>query len=119
MTIIRRHRMIVIGTGPDLEMSEIDSPKRQTAAGLADFSLNHLSVYFDDSETEAWPRPSPTSQTDCQSCLAKSCCHGQTVKAEMSKPEKPPLFFDGAGSAAAGAAARSRAGAAGVRGAVT
>ena len=47
---IVRQRMIVIGTGPSLEVFQIEGP-HQPAAGLADYGLNHLSVYTDDIET--------------------------------------------------------------------
>lgn len=46
---ILRQRMIVIGTGPGLEVFEIDAP-HQEAAGLADYGLNHVSFYTDDIE---------------------------------------------------------------------
>lgn len=45
---IRRQRMIQIGLGPGFEVFEIDAPERQRAAGLADFGLNHVSLYVDD-----------------------------------------------------------------------
>ncbi|WP_343826688.1 VOC family protein [Falsarthrobacter nasiphocae] len=44
---IRKQRMIVIGEGPGLEVFEIDAEQR-AAAGLADFGLNHRSLYWDD-----------------------------------------------------------------------
>lgn len=44
---IRRQRMIVAGTGPSLEMFEIDGPSRP-AAGLVDYGLNHIAFYVDD-----------------------------------------------------------------------
>ncbi|WP_342372874.1 VOC family protein [Propioniciclava soli] len=46
---IRRQRMIVAGTGPSLELFEIEGPQR-AAVGLADLGLNHLSFYVDDIE---------------------------------------------------------------------
>lgn len=46
---IHRQRMIVIGEGPGLEMFEISGEQR-AAAGLADFGLNHISLYCDDIE---------------------------------------------------------------------
>ena len=46
---IRRQRFIVIGEGPGLEMFEISGEQRE-AAGLADFGLNHISLYCDDLE---------------------------------------------------------------------
>ncbi|YAL83984.1 VOC family protein [Dermacoccaceae bacterium W4C1] len=44
---IHRQRMLVIGTGPGLEMFEITGEQR-AAAGLADFGLNHIALYVDD-----------------------------------------------------------------------
>lgn len=46
---IHRQRMVVIGEGPGLELFEISGEQRE-AAGLADFGLNHLSLYVDDIE---------------------------------------------------------------------
>lgn len=46
---IRRQRFIVIGEGPGLEVFEISGEQRE-AAGLADFGLNHISLYCDDLE---------------------------------------------------------------------
>lgn len=40
-------RFIVIGAGPGLEMLKISSQQRQSV-GLADFGLNHVSLYSDD-----------------------------------------------------------------------
>lgn len=45
---IVRQRMLRIGNGPGLELFEIQTPARQSAAGLQDFGLNHLAVYCDD-----------------------------------------------------------------------
>lgn len=44
---IRKQRMIVAGTGPSLEVFEIQAP-HAPAAGLADYGLNHLAFYVDD-----------------------------------------------------------------------
>lgn len=46
---IHRQRMFVIGGGPGLEVFEISGPHRP-AAGLADYGLNHMSLYVDDIE---------------------------------------------------------------------
>lgn len=46
---IIRQRMIVIGDGPGLELFEIRGEQR-AASGLADFGLNHVSLYCDDIE---------------------------------------------------------------------
>lgn len=46
---IHRQRMFVIGEGPGLEVFEISGEQRP-ASGLADFGLNHISVYCDDIE---------------------------------------------------------------------
>lgn len=46
---IRKQRMIVAGTGPSLEVFEIEGQQRP-AIGLADFGLNHVSFYVDDLE---------------------------------------------------------------------
>lgn len=46
---IHRQRMIVIGEGPGLEVFEIRGEQR-AASGLADFGLNHISLYCDDIE---------------------------------------------------------------------
>lgn len=46
---IHRQRMFVIGQGPGLEVFEISGDQRD-AAGLADFGLNHISLYCDDIE---------------------------------------------------------------------
>ena len=45
---IRRQRMVRIGTGPGLELFEIEAPVHQPAAALNDYGLNHLAVYVDD-----------------------------------------------------------------------
>lgn len=44
---IRRQRMVVAGTGPSLELFEIEAP-HAPAAGLADYGLNHLAFYVDN-----------------------------------------------------------------------
>lgn len=44
---IHRQRMFVVGEGPGLEVFEISGEQRP-AAGLADFGLNHVSLYCDD-----------------------------------------------------------------------
>lgn len=44
---ILKQRMVVIGEGPGLEVFEIDAP-HQSASGLADYGLNHISLYCDD-----------------------------------------------------------------------
>lgn len=46
---IHRQRMVVVGTGPSLELFQIDGPQRP-AAGLADVGLNHIAFYTDDIE---------------------------------------------------------------------
>lgn len=46
---IHRQRMFVIGEGPGLEVFEISGEQRE-ASGLADFGLNHISLYCDDIE---------------------------------------------------------------------
>lgn len=46
---IHKQRFFVIGEGPGLEVFEISAEQRP-AAGLADFGLNHLSLYCDDIE---------------------------------------------------------------------
>lgn len=46
---IHRQRFFVIGEGPGLEVFEISGEQRP-AAGLADFGLNHISLYCDDIE---------------------------------------------------------------------
>ncbi|MCD9028377.1 VOC family protein [Luteimonas sp. BDR2-5] len=45
---ILRQRMVRIGTGPGLELFEIQAPSQQAAAALQDIGLNHLAVYVDD-----------------------------------------------------------------------
>lgn len=44
---IHKQRFFVIGDGPGLEVFEIAGEQRP-AAGLADFGLNHVSLYTDD-----------------------------------------------------------------------
>ncbi len=46
---IRRQRMVVIGTGPSLELFEIDGPQ-EPAVGLVGLGLTHISFYVDDIE---------------------------------------------------------------------
>lgn len=46
---IHKQRFFVIGEGPGLEVFEISGEQRP-ASGLADFGLNHISLYCDDIE---------------------------------------------------------------------
>ncbi len=45
---IRAQRMLQIGTGPGLEMLEVDTDVRQGAAGLADLGWGHVALLVDD-----------------------------------------------------------------------
>ncbi|MEJ5914968.1 EthD family reductase [Pseudokineococcus sp. 1T1Z-3] len=47
---IRAQRMLQIGTGPSLEMFEVETPERQDAAGLADLGWQHVALFVDDLE---------------------------------------------------------------------
>lgn len=47
---IVRQRMLVIGVGPGIELFEMQGEPQEPAVGLADFGLNHLSLYVTDIE---------------------------------------------------------------------
>lgn len=50
-TTIRYQRMLQIGTGPSLEIFELETHDSRLAARLQDIGLNHLSFYVDDIES--------------------------------------------------------------------
>lgn len=45
---ITRQRMVQIGTGPSIEMFQVEGAQQQAPAKLSDLGLNHLSVFVDD-----------------------------------------------------------------------
>ena len=53
--------MLRIGTGPGLELFEIEAPAHQPAAALNDYGLNHLAVYVDDGNSRYEDTPGNAS----------------------------------------------------------
>lgn len=47
---IVRQRMIVIGTGPGIELFEIKAEPQRQPVGLSDYGINHLSIFVSEIE---------------------------------------------------------------------